>query len=116
MRESGEGAYVCKFGDADVMKVESVKEPALGDDEVLVRMEAIGVNPVETYIRSGNYARVPPLPYTPEGDGAGVVEKAGPSLEEGRPRVSLWVSLWILRREECVYLQPTLVLASGNQL
>ena len=61
------------------MKVESVEEPDLGDDEVLVRMEAIGVNPVETYIRSGSYARVPPLPYTPGSDGAGVVEKAGPS-------------------------------------
>src|ERR671923_273028 len=47
--------------------------------EVLVRMHAIGVNPVETYIRAGTYARLPALPYTPGNDGAGVIEQIGPT-------------------------------------
>ena len=42
-----------------------------------VRIEAAGVNPVETYIRTGTYARKPALPYTPGSDGAGVVEAVG---------------------------------------
>jgi NADPH2:quinone reductase len=45
-------------------------------------MHAIGVNPVETYIRAGTYARKPALPYTPGNDGAGVVEELGPDVSE----------------------------------
>ena len=40
-------------------------------------MSAAGVNPVDTYIRSGTYARLPELPYTPGSDAAGVVEGVG---------------------------------------
>ncbi|XP_037314393.2 quinone oxidoreductase isoform X2 [Pungitius pungitius] len=45
--------------------------------DVLIRVHACGVNPVETYIRAGTYARKPPLPYTPGTDVAGVVETVG---------------------------------------
>jgi NADPH2:quinone reductase len=45
-------------------------------------MHAIGVNPVETYIRAGKYSRKPPLPYTPGNDGSGVVEQVGPEVNE----------------------------------
>jgi NADPH:quinone reductase and related Zn-dependent oxidoreductases len=45
-------------------------------------MHAIGINPVETYIRAGTYARLPELPYTPGNDGAGVVEQVGADVSE----------------------------------
>lgn len=45
--------------------------------QVLIRVHACGVNPVETYIRSGAYAWKPPLPYTPGADVGGVVESVG---------------------------------------
>lgn len=45
--------------------------------QVLIKVHACGVNPVETYVRSGNYARLPALPYTPGSDVAGVVESVG---------------------------------------
>ncbi|NWI63772.1 QOR oxidoreductase, partial [Todus mexicanus] len=45
--------------------------------QVLIKVHACGVNPVETYIRSGTYARKPALPYTPGSDVAGVVESVG---------------------------------------
>ncbi len=48
-----------------------------GAGEVLVRMRAAGVNPVETYIRAGTYAKLPALPYTPGGEGTGDVEAVG---------------------------------------
>ncbi|XP_074859586.1 quinone oxidoreductase isoform X3 [Carettochelys insculpta] len=44
---------------------------------VLIKVHACGVNPVETYIRSGTYARKPALPYTPGTDVAGVIEVVG---------------------------------------
>jgi NADPH2:quinone reductase len=59
------------------MKLEDVETPQPSGTQVLIRVEAIGVNPVETYIRSGNYPSVPPLPYTPGKDAAGIVEAVG---------------------------------------
>jgi NADPH2:quinone reductase len=68
---------VREFGGPDVMKIEDVPQPAPGPGQVLIRVRAIGVNPVDTYIRSGTYARKPDLPYTPHADIAGVVEAVG---------------------------------------
>jgi NADPH:quinone reductase len=68
---------VHEFGDPEVLRLEEVPKPQPGPGQVLVRMHAIGVNPVETYIRAGAYLRKPDLPYTPGNDGAGVVEQLG---------------------------------------
>jgi NADPH2:quinone reductase len=68
---------VREFGGPEVMKIEDVPQPAAGAGQILIRVRAIGVNPVDTYIRSGTYARKPALPYTPHADIAGVVEKVG---------------------------------------
>lgn len=59
------------------MKVEDVAPPSAGPGQVVIRVRAIGVNPVDTYIRSGMYARKPNLPYTPHADIAGVVDAVG---------------------------------------
>jgi NADPH2:quinone reductase len=68
---------VREFGGPDVMKLEDVPVPSPGPGQLLVRVGAVGVNPVDGYIRSGTYARKPNLPYTPGTDIAGTVEKAG---------------------------------------
>lgn len=76
---------VREFGPPDVMKLEEVPAPSPGAGQVLVRVGAIGVNPVDTYIRSGTYARKPSLPYTPGADLGGVVEAVGPGVSRVRP-------------------------------
>jgi NADPH:quinone reductase len=76
---------VDEFGDPEVLRLEEVPRPRPGLGQVVVRMHAIGVNPVETYIRAGTYAYKPELPYTPGNDGAGVVEQVGPDLKEFKP-------------------------------
>jgi NADPH2:quinone reductase len=68
---------VHEFGPPEVMKLEDVPDPTPSPGQVVVRVHAAGVNPVETYIRSGVYALKPPLPYTPGGDAAGVVAAVG---------------------------------------
>ena len=73
---------VNEFGGPEVFRLEEVATPRPAPGQVLVRMHAIGVNPVETYIRAGTYARLPALPYTPGNDGAGVVEQIGDSVTE----------------------------------
>src|SRR6266576_1518791 len=76
---------VNEFGGPDVLRLEEVATPRPAPGEVLVRIHAIGVNPVETYIRAGTYARLPALPYTPGNDGAGVVEQIGDSVTRFKP-------------------------------
>ena len=72
---------VNEFGGPEVLRVESVPDPRPDRGQVLVRVKAVGVNPVDTYIRSGVYARKPSLPYTPGTDAGGVVEAVGPDVK-----------------------------------
>ena len=73
---------VKEFGGPEVLCLEEVPTPQAGPGQLVVRIHAIGVNPVETYIRAGTYARLPELPYTPGNDGAGVVEQVGADVTE----------------------------------
>jgi NADPH:quinone reductase len=66
-----------EFGGPDVLKLEDVPEPKPAAGQLLVRVRAAGVNPVDTYIRSGVHAVKPALPYTPGLDAAGEVEAVG---------------------------------------
>lgn len=68
---------VHEFGGPEVLRLEEVAEPQPERGQVLVRVRAAGVNPVDTYVRAGTYARLPSLPYTPGSDAAGVVERVG---------------------------------------
>lgn len=68
------------FGDPEVMQLEEVPDLQAGPGQVVVRVQAVGVNPVETYIRSGIYPK-PPTPYTPGNDGAGVIAALGPDVQ-----------------------------------
>jgi NADPH:quinone reductase len=74
---------VNEFGGPEVLTLQNVPDPAPGPGQVLIRVRACGVNPVDTYIRSGTYARKPALPYIPGTDIGGVVEAVG----EGVSRV-----------------------------
>ncbi|MEO6437400.1 MAG: NADPH:quinone reductase [Tepidisphaeraceae bacterium] len=67
------------FGDPDVLKLEEIPAPTAGPGQVLVAIKAIGVNPVDTYIRAGKYGPRP-FPYTPGFDAAGTIESVGPPL------------------------------------
>lgn len=75
---------VHEFGPPEVMRLETLPDPVPGPGQVLVRVRAVGVNPVETYIRAGSYARRPSLPYTPGSDGAGDVVAVGEGVTRFR--------------------------------
>ncbi|MCX7640767.1 MAG: NADPH:quinone reductase [Pyrinomonadaceae bacterium] len=83
---------VREFGDPEVMKLEEVPMPEVGASQVLVRIKAAGVNPVDTYIRSGWYPSKPSLPYTPGKDGAGIVEAIGEKVNRFKPGDRVFLS------------------------
>jgi NADPH2:quinone reductase len=68
---------VHEFGGPEVLRLEEVGNPTPGPKQMVVRIHAAGVNPVESYIRSGTYPFKPAFPYTPGADGAGTVESVG---------------------------------------
>ncbi|HLL52823.1 MAG TPA: NADPH:quinone reductase [Myxococcaceae bacterium] len=72
---------VHQHGPPSVMTLEEMPEPSPARGQVVVRVHAIGVNPVDTYIRAGvnNYSAR--LPYTPGMDAAGVVEAVGEDVK-----------------------------------
>jgi NADPH2:quinone reductase len=76
---------VREFGGPEVMKLEDAATPDPGPSQVTVRVRAVGVNPVDGYIRSGTYARKPSLPYTPGTDVAGTIEAVGAGVTRVAP-------------------------------
>ena len=76
--------HVTAFGGPEVLRLAELPDPSPAAGQVLVRVHAAGVNPVDVYIRSGTYARTPPLPYIPGFDGAGVIEATGPGVTTWR--------------------------------
>lgn len=68
---------VREFGPPEVMRLEDIPTPVPTGTEVLVRINAAGVNPVDTYLRTGIHAHAPALPYTPGKDAAGLIEAIG---------------------------------------
>ena len=97
---------VREFGAPEVMRVEEGPEPEVGPGQVLVRLLAAGVNPVDTYIRAGAHARRPVLPYTPGEDGAGMVEAVGPEVE----RVRVGARVYLARSLSGTYAERALCL------
>jgi NADPH2:quinone reductase len=73
---------VSEYGGPSVLKLEEVPTPQTGPNQVLVRILAVGVNPVDTYLRSNTDNRGPKLPYTPGSDAAGVVEVVGSGVTQ----------------------------------
>jgi len=106
---------VHEFGGPEKLKLEDVPDLRPGAGELLVRVQAAGVNPVDTYIRSGTHSIKPSLPYTPGIDGAGTVLSTGEDVQRFRTgdRVYLSGSLsgtyaeQALARESQVHPLPT---------
>ena len=73
---------VRQHGGPEVLKLEDMPDPRPGADQVLVRLRAVGVNPVDVYIRSGAYARKPALPFIPGSDAAGEIAAVGANVTQ----------------------------------
>jgi NADPH:quinone reductase-like Zn-dependent oxidoreductase len=75
---------VHEYGGPDVLKLEDAPRPEPKDDQVLIRVAAAAVNPVDAYIRSGKSAKFfgTTLPFIPGYDIPGIVDKAGTKISK----------------------------------
>ena len=82
---------VSEFGGPEQLLLRDIPEPKPTAGEVLIRIHAAGVNPADTYMRTGTYAVKPALPYTPGMDGAGEVLAVGSGVTSFKPGDRVYV-------------------------
>ena len=100
---------VPQFGDPEVMKLVDLPDPTAAANQLVIAVKAIGVNPVETYIRAGRYGPRD-FPYVPGSDAAGVVESVGPQVKHFKPGDRVYTA----NTAKGAYAQK--ILASENQV
>ncbi|MHB8066604.1 MAG: NADPH:quinone reductase [Desulfobaccales bacterium] len=92
-----------EFGGPEVLRLEEIPDLQPGSGQVVVQLKAVGVNPVDTYIRAGMYP-APPFPFTPGFDAAGEVAAIG----EGVSRVAVGQKVYTAGTLSGAYAQQTL--------
>jgi NADPH2:quinone reductase len=83
---------VKELGGPEKLQLEEVPNPKAGPGQVVVKIEAAGVNPVDVYMRAGTYPRKPKLPYTPGTDGAGTILSVGEGVERWAPGARVYLA------------------------
>jgi NADPH2:quinone reductase len=85
-------AYIEALGDASAITVGELPTPEPGPGQVLVRVGAAAINPIDLYLRSGRVAMPMSFPYVVGTDVAGTVEAVGPGASKFRPGDRVWGS------------------------
>jgi NADPH:quinone reductase len=85
-------AYITKTGPPSNIVYGDLDTPKPSDAQALVRVEAVDVNPIDTYVRSGMVAMTLPVPYVVGCDLAGVIEAVGPKSKHFKPGDRVWGS------------------------
>jgi NADPH:quinone reductase len=74
-----------EIGRVDNLSLEEIREPTPGDDEVLIETRAIGLNFPDLLVIEGKYQVLPPLPFSPGKELAGVVISVGAQVSHLKP-------------------------------
>jgi NADPH2:quinone reductase len=85
-------AYIERTGPPEVIQYGDLPDPKLGEQQVLVRVKAVAVNPIDTYIRSGMIPAKLEFPFIIGCDLAGAVEKVGAKVTRYKVGDRVWAS------------------------
>lgn len=85
-------AYIEQTGAPDVIQVGELPTPELGAGQILIRVRAVAVNPIDTYVRSGAVAADLPSPYILGCDAAGIVEAVGEGVQQFSEGDRIWAT------------------------
>ncbi len=85
-------AFVEQTGPPENIKVGDLPKPSPGNGQVLIRVKAVAINPIDLYVRAGIVAMPIPVPYIIGSDVAGVVEEVGPGATKFKVGDRVWGS------------------------
>ncbi len=114
-------AYIEQPGPPDCIVYGDLPKPSPVGNQVLVRVGAVSVNPIDTYLRAGTVPMPLPRPYIVGCDVAGTVEAVGPKVSRFRPGDRVWGSNqgllgrqgtfaeYVVAEEDWLYPTPELV-------
>lgn len=85
-------AYINQTGPADKIQYDDLPTPEPTGSQVLVRVKAVAVNPIDTYVRAGAVKMELPMPFVVGCDLAGMVELSGPRAKRYPPGTRVWGS------------------------
>src|SRR5262249_38600535 len=91
-RSTMKAAYLETTGAPDVIRYGDLPTPTPKEREILIKVGAAALNPIDLYIRSGMVSMPLPKPFVSGCDVAGTVEAVGPSVKHFRPGVRVWGS------------------------
>jgi NADPH:quinone reductase-like Zn-dependent oxidoreductase len=83
-------AVVTRFGPPEVLQIQDVPPPVPGEDEVLVKVKAIGLNFADVMARLGYYPAIPDPPFVPGIEFSGVVVAVGKEVRTARKGDRVW--------------------------
>jgi NADPH2:quinone reductase len=85
-------AFIDQTGPAESIQVGEIPTPRVGPGEILIRVKATAVNPIDLYVRGGMVAMPMAFPFVIGADFAGVVEALGPGLTRFQVGDRVWGS------------------------
>ena len=83
-------AFFRQTGPPEVIQYSDLPQPIPGPNQVLVRVRAVAMNPIDTYIRGGLIKPNLPMPFIVGCDLAGVVEDVGPDAKRFKRGDRVW--------------------------
>jgi len=98
-----------RFGGADLFELRDVEKPKPGHGEVLVRVIASGVNPVDAKIRAGGTWAKIELPAILGFDAAGIIEEIGPGVKDFQPGDEVYYTPEIFENSRGTYAEFNVV-------
>ena len=83
-------AYIEHVGPPEAIRYGELPTPTVGPSDVLVRVSAVAVDPVDTYIRSGKLPMKLPTPFVIGRDMVGRAERVGSAVTRCKPGDRVW--------------------------
>ncbi len=88
-------AVLChEFGPIESLKIEEVEPPLPNARQVLISVQACGMNYPDVLMAEGKYQAIPPFPFSPGTEVAGIIEKVGADVLKYRPGQPVVATVW----------------------